>query len=78
MGIRKEIAEEGKEINTEVKGVVEGRVKIGKEKWRVVVHAEKRIGRTLENIEQWVQGKEMRLKKIIGGTLTQGQGGKAV
>lgn len=36
MVIRREIAEKGKRINMEMEGVAEGRVKIGKEKWREV------------------------------------------
>lgn len=36
IGIRKEIIEEGKGTNTEVEGVMEGTIRIEKEKWRVV------------------------------------------
>jgi len=36
MGIRRELLEKGREIMTENEGMIVGRVKLGKQRWRIV------------------------------------------
>lgn len=68
MGIRREIEEEGEGINTDVEKVTEGRVKIGKVRWKVVgVYAGKGIVGLLDNIVHQVEDREIGVKTIIIG-----------
>lgn len=70
MGIRKEVIERELKIESGKEGVMVGRVIQGKEKWRIVgVYASGGIEKTLQNIGQWVEGKEEDIKTIIGGDL---------
>lgn len=76
MGIRRGI-EEGKGINTEVEEMMEGRIRIGTERWRVVgVYVGKGMEKTLKDIAHWVENKEIGAKTLIGGIVMQEREGK--
>lgn len=54
MGIKRELAEKGKEIEVRVEGVIVGDIKWKREKWRVVgVYVGEEIEESLQGIEKW-------------------------
>ncbi|XP_067208522.1 golgin subfamily A member 6-like protein 22 [Linepithema humile] len=68
MGIKKEMMEKGKKIEMEREGLIIGRIRKGKQKWRVVgVYVNGNMEEMLQSIEQWVGEKEMEVNTIIGG-----------
>ncbi|XP_067207866.1 golgin subfamily A member 6-like protein 22 [Linepithema humile] len=68
MGIKKEIMEKGKKIETEREGLIIRRIRKGKQKWRVVgVYVNQNMEEMLQSMEQWVGEKEMEVNTIIGG-----------
>lgn len=67
MGIRKELMEKGKKIEIEREGMVIGRVKRGKERWRIVgVYVNKDIERMLQEVERSVGYKEYGVYTLVG------------
>ncbi|XP_029171329.1 cilia- and flagella-associated protein 251-like [Nylanderia fulva] len=68
MGIKKEIAEKGGMMELSKEGFVVGRVKIGKEKWRVIgVYVGEGIEKACREMEKWTEEKEEEVYTIIGG-----------
>lgn len=75
MGIRKELLKEGSSIEVKEEGIMMGRIKNGGERWRIVrVYVKGDIERTgfrkgmgtLQRLEQWVEGREIGVRTIIG------------
>jgi len=75
MGIRKEIIEKGKEIETGREGVILGKVREGKQIWKVIgVYAERNIeGILRENVTE--EG-DAGILMIIGGDFNARTGGR--
>jgi len=68
IGIRKEMAKEKEERKTEKEGIIEGVVKVGKEKWRIIgAYVKKNIDEYLTIMEKWMEEKREGEKVIIGG-----------
>ncbi|XP_029163724.1 golgin subfamily A member 6-like protein 22, partial [Nylanderia fulva] len=68
MGMRKEIAEKGEEMEMEKEGFAIGRVKVGGERWRVIgIYAGQGIEKACKEMEQWTEEKENEVYTIIGG-----------
>ncbi|XP_067208444.1 golgin subfamily A member 6-like protein 25 [Linepithema humile] len=68
MEIKKEMMEKGKKIETEREGLIIGRIRKRKQKWRVVgVYVNGNMEEMLQSMEQWVGEKEMEINTIIGG-----------
>lgn len=56
MGIKREIVEKGKGIETGKEGMIVGRVKVGEQSWRVVgVYVNGNVEETLRGVEGWVE-----------------------
>lgn len=59
MGIKREIVEKGKRIETGKEGMIVGRVKVGEQSWRVVgVYVNGNMEETLRGVERWVKERE--------------------
>lgn len=59
MGIKREIVEKGKGIETGKEGMIVGRVKVGDQSWRVVgVYVNGNMEETLRGVEGWVEERE--------------------
>lgn len=59
MGIKREIVEKGKRIETGKEGMIVGRVIVGEQSWRVVgVYVNGNMEETLRGIEGWVEERE--------------------
>lgn len=68
MGIRKTIMEKGTKIEREEEGMIVGRVRQGKERWRKVgVYVSEGIERALQVLEKWTDIGEEGVKTLIGG-----------
>ncbi|XP_071576349.1 uncharacterized protein [Temnothorax nylanderi] len=69
MGIRKEIKEKGTEIGRGREGLIEGKVRIGKEKWNIIgVYAKKEeMEEILHELRLIIEKKEEGRFTIIGG-----------
>lgn len=53
IGIRERMMEEGKEIKMEKDGVINGRIRIGREKWRIIgMYVKGSIDRYLRRMEK--------------------------
>ena len=58
MGIRKEMIDKNEGIRTVEEGIIQGKVKRGGEKWRLVeVYVSGGIEETLERMEEWMKKK---------------------
>lgn len=67
MGIRKELLEEGSEIENEREGMIVGMIRIAKERWRIIgVYVGEGIERALQGMEKWIEEKEEGVRAIIG------------
>lgn len=67
MGIKKEVIEKGGEEEREVEGLVVGRIRWGRESWRIIrVYVNGDMESKLEELRRWMEGKEGD-EKIIGG-----------
>lgn len=67
MGIREGMMEEGKEIKMEKNGVIEGRIRIGRGKWRIIrMYVKGSIDRYLRRMEKWVEEKRKGEYVLIG------------
>lgn len=61
MGIREGMMEEGEEIKMEKNGVIEGRIRIGRGKWKIIrMYVKGSIDRYLRRMEKWVEEKRKR------------------
>lgn len=73
MGIRREVLERGTRIEVEEEGIMMGRVKQGREIWRIVgsvgVYVGESMEKVLEGLRKWREEKEERVKTLIGGIL---------
>lgn len=58
MGIREGMMEEGEKIKMEKNGVIEGRIRIGRGKWKIIrMYVKGSIDRYLRRMEKWVEEK---------------------
>lgn len=70
MGIRKELIEKGTKIKEVMEGMMEGRVRCGKERWRVIgMYVNGDIEKKLEGLERGVEEREGARRTIIWGGL---------
>lgn len=81
MGIRKEWVEGGESIEGKGEGVLGGRVRIEKEKWRIigVYVAGNEMEGKLWILEEWMSEDERGIKTIVGGDFnarTEREGGR--
>ena len=81
MGVRKGLeAKEGDEGEKE--GIMMKKVRMGGEWWRVVgVYVNKDLQRKLEELKEWMEGREEGVRVVIGGDFnvrTGGEGGDLV
>jgi len=68
MGIRRELIEKGRGIMTENEGIIVGKVKLGKQRWRIVgVYIKDNMEGMLQRIEEWVEEKGGGYYTLIGG-----------
>lgn len=68
MGIKERMMEEGKEIKMEKDGVIEGRIRIGREKWRIIgIYVKGSIDRYLRSMEKWMEEKREGEYVLAGG-----------
>jgi len=64
MGIRKKLWDRGEEIKTEEEGLIEGSVRIGEEKWRIIgVYVKDNIEKYRGRLEKWMEEKR-KVKKL--------------
>lgn len=74
MGIRKTIMEKGTKIEREKEGMIVGRVRKGKERWRIVrVYVSDGIERILQVLEKWMEVDEEGVKMLIEGHAKTGK-----
>lgn len=82
MGIRKEVKEQEEGIISDREGMIEGKVKVGNEKWRIIgVYVNKNMEESLNNMEQWMEENREGYKMLIGGDFnarTGSEGGAVV
>lgn len=78
MGIRKELLEKGTKIESVREGIMMGKVRIWKEKWRItgVYIGKNGMEGTLQVLEKWMEGKETGTWTIIGGDFNARTGRK--
>jgi len=80
LGIRRDLIGQKEEEEREVEGLISGRVKYDKGEIRVVgVYVNKDIESKLEEVKEWMEGKEKGVRNIIGGDFnarTGEEGGK--
>lgn len=68
MGIRKDLLEEGTSIEMKEERILMGRVKNGRKRWRIVgVYVKGNIEGTLQRLQQWMGGREIKVRTVIGG-----------
>lgn len=75
MGIKKELMEKETNIESVKEGIMMGKVRIGKEKWRVIrvyARARARVGKngmegTVQALDKWMSEKEAIMRTVIGG-----------
>lgn len=68
MGIRKEIIEKGQEIRSGREGIMDGKVKVGRERWRIIgVYVQRNIEGVLKDMEEWTEEKEVGNRILISG-----------
>lgn len=80
MGIRRELIDEGLNIETDREGLVIGRVKWGGERWRIIgVYTKKEeMKKTLGELERWAEEKEEEVLTTVGiafNVRTESEGG---
>lgn len=74
MEIRRELVEIGRGIEKEREGIMMGRVKHGKERWRIVgVYLSGDMERALQGLERWMEDSEEGVMTLIGGILMREQ-----
>lgn len=67
MGIREGMMEEGEKIKMEKNGVIEGRIRIGRGKWKIIkMYVKGSIDRYLRRMEKWVEEKRKGEYVLIG------------
>lgn len=67
MGIRKELMEKGQEIKLERERSMEGRVRVARERWRIIgVYVQGNMKEVLKDMEEWMEEKEVRCRVMIG------------
>jgi len=79
MGIRKKMVEKGKGVEVIREGIVMGKVKMGKQKWRIIgVYVNGNMEEMLREIEEWIEEKEEGVYTIEGDfkARTGGEGGE--
>jgi len=68
MDIKKELRDRGEELKTEEEGLIEGSVRIGEEKWRIIgVYVKDNIEKYRGRLEKWMEKKKEGEKVILGG-----------
>jgi len=68
MGIRKEVMEKGQEIKSEREGIIEGRVRVGGERWKIIgVYVKGNLEEVLKDMEGWMEEKEVGSGILIDG-----------
>lgn len=68
MGIRKELMEKGQEIKSGREVLMEGRVRVGRERWRIIgVYVQGNMEEILKDMEEWMEEKEVGCRIMIGG-----------
>lgn len=79
MGIREGMMEEGEEIKMEKNGVIEGRIRIGRGKWKIIrMYVKGSIDRYLRRMEKWVEEKRKGEYVLIGDDFNARMGKKVV
>lgn len=74
MEVREEAMEKGENIEVGEEGIITGRIKIGKDKWRIVgVYVNADMEGKLQSIAEWTEGREEEVKTLIGGDFMPGQ-----
>ncbi|EZA49489.1 hypothetical protein X777_12283 [Ooceraea biroi] len=77
MGIRKGMLNKRKKVEVGKEGLMVGKIRCGRERWRVVgVYVNGDIEEKLERLEEWVEGKEEGVKTIIGRDFNARTGGE--
>lgn len=77
MEIRKEIIEKGQEIRSGREGIMDCRVKVGRKRWRIIgVYVHGNMEGMLKDMEEWLEGKKVGNRILIGGDLTREQEGR--
>lgn len=70
MGIRKEMEEKEESHKKEVGEIIIGKVRYGKDSYRVIgIYVNEDTERKLEELDEWMEGKEEGMRTIIGGIL---------
>lgn len=66
MGIRKEIVEKEQEIKAGREEIMEGKVKVGRERWRII-GVQGNTDEVLKDMEEWMEERKVGNKILIGG-----------
>ncbi|XP_020294895.1 golgin subfamily A member 6-like protein 2 [Pseudomyrmex gracilis] len=70
MGIRKELADTNDMSRTEKERIIEGRMRVGKAKWKIKrVYVKGNIDRYLENMENWMRIQKWKEHRIREGNV---------
>jgi hypothetical protein len=68
MGVKKEIADKAREMETDREGVIMGNIRIKKEVWEIWgVYANKNLERVLKILEEEVENREEGVRKLAVG-----------
>lgn len=79
MGIRERMMEEGEEIKMEKNGVIEGRIRIGRGKWKIIrMYVKGSIDRYLRRMEKWMEEKRKGEYVLIGDDFNARMGKEVV
>jgi len=72
------MVEKKEDRKADIKGIIEGEVRVGKEKWRIIgIYMKGNIEEYLRIMEKWIKEKKEEDKVIIGGDFNArtGRGG---
>lgn len=68
MGIRKELIEKGQEIKSGKERLMKGRVRVGRERWRIIgVYVQRNMEEVLKDMEEWMEEKKVGCRIMICG-----------
>lgn len=77
MGRKKGIEMEREDRKGRKKGIMTGKVSLGRKWWRLVgVYVNKNLKRKMEKLREWIENREEEVKVLIGGTFKARTGRK--
>ncbi|KAL6268027.1 hypothetical protein P5V15_001109 [Pogonomyrmex californicus] len=68
IGIRREMMESKEERRADREGIIEGRVRVGREKWKIIeIYVKENIDEVLRIMEKLMEEKKEEVNVLIGG-----------